>query len=116
MESGGAVSAAIILGGKDYNGTHLYSIHPHGTVQNLPFCSMGSGSLASIAVLEKYFVNQLKISEAIFIIKEAVLSGIYNDLGSGGNLDVTLIFDEGISYRRNNVGYKNFKKDVVLNF
>eukprot|EP00286_Rhodomonas_abbreviata_P003888 CAMPEP_0181346570 /NCGR_PEP_ID=MMETSP1101-20121128/33396_1 /TAXON_ID=46948 /ORGANISM="Rhodomonas abbreviata, Strain Caron Lab Isolate" /LENGTH=51 /DNA_ID=CAMNT_0023458687 /DNA_START=3110 /DNA_END=3262 /DNA_ORIENTATION=- len=48
---------------------------------------MGSGSLASTAILEKFFNNNMDINSAKNIIKEAVLAGIYNDIGSGGNVD-----------------------------
>lgn len=48
----GHVSAALVLGGVDINGPHIYSIHPHGSTDNLPYTTMGSGSLAAMAVFE----------------------------------------------------------------
>lgn len=48
----GHVSAALVLGGVDVNGPHLYSIFPHGSTQRLPYVTMGSGSLAAMAVFE----------------------------------------------------------------
>lgn len=48
----GYVGAALILGGVDVTGPHLYSIHPHGSVDQLPYVTMGSGSLAAMAVFE----------------------------------------------------------------
>ena len=48
----GNVSAALVLGGVDVHGPHLYSIHPHGSTQRLPYTTMGSGSLAAMAVFE----------------------------------------------------------------
>ena len=44
----GQVSAALVLGGVDVHGPHLYSIHPHGSTQRLPYTTMGSGSLAAM--------------------------------------------------------------------
>ena len=37
----GYVSAALVLGGVDYTGPHLYTIHPHGSTDKLPFVTMG---------------------------------------------------------------------------
>lgn len=48
----GYVSAALVLGGVDSRGPHIYSIHPHGSTDKLPYTTMGSGSLAAMAVFE----------------------------------------------------------------
>eukprot|EP01024_Parvocaulis_polyphysoides_P001753 TRINITY_DN1049_c0_g1_i5.p2 TRINITY_DN1049_c0_g1~~TRINITY_DN1049_c0_g1_i5.p2 ORF type:complete len:190 (-),score=27.75 TRINITY_DN1049_c0_g1_i5:38-586(-) len=41
----GHIGAALVLGGVDLNGPHLFTIFPHGSVDSLPFVSMGSGVL-----------------------------------------------------------------------
>lgn len=51
----GYVSAALVLGGVDITGPHIYSIHPHGSTDKLPYTTMGSGSLAAMAVFEGLF-------------------------------------------------------------
>jgi len=38
--------------------------------------------------------------EAISIVHDAITSGIYNDLGSGGNVDITVITADGVEYKR----------------
>lgn len=48
----GYVSAALVLGGVDPTGPHLFTIYPHGSSDSLPFCTMGSGSLNAMAVFE----------------------------------------------------------------
>lgn len=48
----GHVSAALVLGGVDSTGPHIYSIHPHGSTDKLPYTTMGSGSLAAMSVFE----------------------------------------------------------------
>lgn len=48
----GYVSAALVLGGVDIDGPHIFSIHPHGSTDKLPYTTMGSGSLAAMAVFE----------------------------------------------------------------
>jgi len=96
----GHVSAALVLGGVDHEGPHLYTIYPHGSTDELPYVTMGSGSLAAMAVFEAKFKKNLTEKEAIDLVNEAILSGIYNDLGSGGNVDVTVITADGVKYMR----------------
>lgn len=88
---GGHIQAALIVGGVDSTGAHLYSIHPHGNTDRLPFITMGSGTLAAMAVLESNYTLNLGKEEAVRIATMAVEAGIYNDLGSGSNVDVTII-------------------------
>jgi len=40
---------AMILGGVDSTGNHLYSIFPHGSTSRLPYTSMGISSFSSSA-------------------------------------------------------------------
>ena len=37
----GYISAALVLGGVDSTGPHLYSVYPHGSTDKLPFVTMG---------------------------------------------------------------------------
>ena len=87
----GHVSAALVLGGVDINGPHLYSIHPHGSTQRLPYTTMGSGSLAAMSVFETRYTEDLDEEAAILLVRDAIRAGIFNDLGSGSNVDVTVI-------------------------
>lgn len=91
----GHVSAALVLGGVDLHGPHLYSIFPHGSTQRLPYVTMGSGSLAAMAVFESRFVEDMSEESAIQLVRDAIRAGIFNDLGSGSNVDVTVIRKEG---------------------
>lgn len=87
----GNVSAALVMGGVDIHGPHLYSIHPHGSTQRLPYTTMGSGSLAAMAVFETKYVEDMEEADAIKLVRDAICAGIFNDLGSGSNVDVTVI-------------------------
>lgn len=91
----GHVSAALILGGCDVNGPHLYSIQPHGSSQRLPYTTMGSGSLAAMAVFESRYYEEMDEESAITLVKDSIKAGIFNDLGSGSNVDVTIIRTDG---------------------
>jgi len=61
----GYVSAALILGGIDNSGAHLYSIYPHGSIDKLPYISMGSGSMAAISELESRWNENLTVSKNV---------------------------------------------------
>ncbi len=115
------MGCALILGGVDITGPQLYQIHPHGSTDCLPFTAMGSGSLAAMAVLESEYRDDLTIEQGKDLVKRAISAGtsmlalfntlprllrpliysvfnfpraplgVINDLGSGGNVDVTVI-------------------------
>lgn len=87
----GHVSAALVLGGVDIDGPALYSIHPHGSTQKNPYVTMGSGSLAAMSVFESRYTEDLEEPAAIQLVRDAVRAGIFNDLGSGSNVDITVI-------------------------
>ena len=98
----GYISAALILGGCDVNGPHLYQIYPHGSTGKLPFTTMGSGSLAAIAVFEEGYKDDLEEGEAVELVKRAILAGVWNDLGSGSNVDTCVIrMDGSVEHGRN---------------
>jgi len=96
----GHVSAALVLGGVDIQGPHLHTIYPHGSTDELPYVTMGSGSLAAMAVFESKFKRDLTKEEAIKLVHEAISAGIFNDLGSGGNVDITVITADGVEIKR----------------
>lgn len=57
----GHVSAALVLGGVDATGPHLYTVYPHGSTDKLPFVTMGSGSLAAMSVMESRFRDDMTV-------------------------------------------------------
>lgn len=91
----GYVSAALVLGGVDFTGPHLYQIYPHGSTGKLPYVTMGSGSLAAMSVFETGYRDEMDEADAIELVKEAIFGGIFNDLGSGSNCDVVVIRANG---------------------
>ncbi|XP_063932597.1 proteasome subunit beta type-7-like [Zophobas morio] len=97
----GYLSAALVLGGVDLNGPFIYSIYPHGSSDKLPYATMGSGSLAAMAVFESGYRPNLELEEAKALVSTAIKSGIFNDLGSGSNVDLCVITRDGVSYLRN---------------
>eukprot|EP00816_Leptocylindrus_hargravesii_P009864 CAMPEP_0196808598 /NCGR_PEP_ID=MMETSP1362-20130617/8585_1 /TAXON_ID=163516 /ORGANISM="Leptocylindrus danicus, Strain CCMP1856" /LENGTH=291 /DNA_ID=CAMNT_0042182997 /DNA_START=24 /DNA_END=902 /DNA_ORIENTATION=- len=87
----GHVSAALVLGGVDEAGPHVYQIYPHGSTGKLPYTTMGSGSLAAMSAFETEWRDGMNEAEAVALVKKAILAGIFNDLGSGSNCDVCVI-------------------------
>eukprot|EP00667_Euglena_gracilis_P019822 EG_transcript_21297 len=94
----GHVSAALILGGVDVNGPYLSSIAPHGSTQLAPFQTMGSGSYAAMAVLEAGYHDDLTEKEAIELVHKAVCRGIFEDLGSGSDVNIRVIRKDSSEY------------------
>ena len=101
-ENDGHIGANLVLGGYDAHGSQavLVAIHPHGSVDSVPFTALGSGGLAAMAVLESRHRSDLTVEEAIQICKDAVGAGITNDLGSGSQIDLCIISATGVKYQR----------------
>ncbi|CDO75918.1 hypothetical protein BN946_scf184873.g7 [Trametes cinnabarina] len=87
----GHIGAALVLGGVDSTGPQLFTIHPHGSTDKLPYVTMGSGSLAAMAVFEAKWRPNMERAEALDLVCAAVSAGIFNDLGSGSNVDACVI-------------------------
>jgi len=87
----GYVSAALVLGGVDKSGPHIYCIYPHGSTDKIPYATMGSGSLAAMSVFENRWKENMDEATAIHVVRDAIAAGIENDLGSGSNVDITII-------------------------
>ncbi|KAF9433519.1 proteasome core particle subunit beta 2 [Entomortierella beljakovae] len=97
----GQIGAALILGGVDLNGPHLYTIYPHGSTDKLPYVTMGSGSLAAMSVFESGYKPDMNREEGISLVQNAIDAGIFNDLGSGSNVDVVVITKDNVEVLRN---------------
>jgi len=111
----GHVSAALVLGGVDITGPSLYTIYPHGSTDKLPYVTMGSGSLAAMAVFEANWKPDMERQAAIELVHAAILAGVFNDLGSGGNVDITVITRGNVDYLRNydKPNPRKFRRDYV---
>jgi len=112
----GHVSAALVLGGVDVTGPSLYTIYPHGSTDKLPFVTMGSGSLAAMAVFEAGWTQDMEQEDAVELVHQAILAGIYNDLGSGSNVDIVVITKGKVDRRRNmdKPNERPFRRDYIF--
>ncbi|KOB70247.1 Proteasome subunit beta type [Operophtera brumata] len=70
----GHIGAALVLGGVDRT---------------------GSGSLAAMAVFEAGWRKNLSEEEGKKLVRDAIAAGIFNDLGSGSNVDLCVIRNSG---------------------
>lgn len=87
----GHIGAYLIVAGVDPSGNHLFSVHAHGSTDVGFYLSLGSGSLAAMAVLEAKWHKDITREEAMELCAEAIESGIWNDLGSGSNVDMCVM-------------------------
>ena len=74
-------------------------MYPHGSTDSLPYCTMGSGSLNAMAVFEDGFKEDMDVEDAKKLVARAIKSGIYNDLGSGSNVDLCIIYKDKVRGR-----------------
>ena len=56
---------------------------------------MGSGSLAAMAYLEENYKDDLMEEECKELVRKAIAAGIFNDLGSGSNVDLCILRTDG---------------------
>jgi 20S proteasome subunit beta 2 len=99
----GQIECALIVGGVDATGAFLHNVAPHGSTDSLSYASQGSGSLAAMSVLESRYRDGLTEEEAMALCSDAVLAGVFNDLGSGSSVDLCVIRSTDTSYLR---GYR----------
>lgn len=98
---GGHVGTHLIIGGYDVKGPQLIEVSNDGNMYALPFLTMGSGSLAAMAIMESRYKEDLSQEEAVKLVTAAIEAGIYHDLGSGSNVDVCVIKKGKVEYLRN---------------
>lgn len=65
------------------------------------YLTLGSGSLAAMAVLETHYREGMSKEDAVNLVVAAIEAGVYFDLGSGSNVDVVVISKGKIEFHRN---------------
>ena len=99
----GHIGAYLVVAGVDPTGPSLFTVHAHGSTDKLPYVTMGSGSLAAMSVFETQWKAQMGKDEAVKLVSDAILAGIFNDLGSGSNVDVAIITKDKTTLLRNHI-------------
>ena len=100
----GHLGCAIIIGGIDVKGKHVCYVDPHGISRYHPYIVTGSGMLAAQAIFDTRYREDMTEQEAIDVCSSAIEAGIYHDLGSGSNVDIVVIDENGPRMTR---GYKS---------
>lgn len=77
---------------------------------------MGSGSLAAMAVFETKWQKNLTREEAVALCAESVEAGIFNDLGSGSNVDVCVIVSDKVFYMSRSIYISLCRHSKPLSF
>jgi proteasome beta subunit len=91
--------SALLLGGYDEEGTHLYSLDPFGSlIEEKNFTSVGSGSIVGFGVLEANYKEKMTIKEGIDLVKRAVEAAKKRDTASGGKIQIATITTDGFKF------------------
>lgn len=61
---------------------------------------MGSGSLAAMSVLESRWRPDMFEEDGKKLVRDAIAAGVFNDLGSGSNVDLCVIQKNSTKYLR----------------
>lgn len=97
----GHIGAYLVVAGVDPTGVGLFTVHAHGSTDKLPYVTMGSGSLAAMSVFETQWKQKMTREEVVQLTSNAIKAGIFNDLGSGSNVDVCVITSDKTTLMRN---------------
>ncbi len=109
---------SFIVGGVDNLGPKLYTVTNECNFDRVSYAALGSGAADALASIEnkKFCVRKalrstsdqftyhenISVIDGIKIVKEAILSGIRNDLGSGCSVDLCIITANSTTVWREN--------------
>lgn len=88
-----------LIGGVNEDGTfELYTIDPAGNIEKVEDydANFGSGMPFSLGLLERQYKEGMGVKEGIELAKEALLSSIQRDVGSGYGIDIYTVTKDGI--------------------
>lgn len=102
---GGHIGTYLIIGGVDVKGPQLIEVSADGNSYSHPYLTLGSGSLAAMAIMETRYQDNMSEEDAKKMCIDAIEGGIYHDLGSGSNVDVCVIKKGKVDM------YRNIKSD-----
>jgi len=98
---GGHIGTYLIIGGVDVKGPQLIEVSADGNSYAFPYLTLGSGSLAAMAIMETTYKDNMTEEEAKQMCLKAIEAGIYHDLGSGSNVDICVIKKGKVDFFRN---------------
>ena len=89
---------ALLLGGVDSKGYHLYSIDAAGGAIEDTYAATGSGSLFAYGVLEDSYKEGLNADEAVNLAIRALRAAMKRDSASGDGMTIAVITEEGFRF------------------
>lgn len=103
---------ALIIGGMDNNGGHVYSLDAAGGAIEDEYVTTGSGSPYVYGVLEDHFKKGLSASDGIDLSIRALSAAMRRDSASGDGIDIAVInkkefkqlSDDEIAERKKKIG------------
>ena len=88
--------SALLVGGFDEEGAHLYSLDPFGSlIEEKEFTSVGSGSVVGFGVLEAGYKAKITVKDGVELVKRAVDAARKRDIASGGKIQIATITKKG---------------------
>lgn len=85
------IASWLVVGGVDNEGPHIFAVYPHGSTDGLPYATLGSGGKAAMSILESRWKPDMNAEDGMDLVHDAIAAGIFNDLGSGSNVDLCII-------------------------
>jgi len=80
----------LVLGGYDER-PRLYNIDIYGMVTEEKYIATGSGSVTAIGIVEDEYSEDMKVEDAVELVKRAILASIRRDAFTGNGIDIVVI-------------------------
>jgi len=90
----GYIGAYLIIVGVDVTGSHIAAVHPHGSINYVPFIASGSGGYTSLSVIEDRFKENMNEDEAKQLVRDALYASTTTDLYSGSKINMFVLTKE----------------------
>lgn len=90
----GYIGAYLIIVGVDVTGSHIATVHPHGSVAFLPFVASGSGGYTSLSVIEDRYKENMTEDQAKQLVRDALYASTTTDLYSGSKINMFVLTKE----------------------
>jgi len=82
--------AQLVLGGYDEK-PRLYNIDLYGMVTEEKYIATGSGSVTAIGIVEDEYSEDMKVEDAVELVRRAILASIRRDAFTGNGIDIIVI-------------------------
>jgi len=90
----GYIGAYLIIVGVDATGSHIATVHPHGSISFLPFVASGSGGYTSLSIIEDRFKPDMSEEDAKLLIRDALYASTTTDVYSGSKINMHVLTKE----------------------